>query len=100
MGVCTLTHAQTNELLDFSLVLPPPPEQHVLVRPTVSWDLRVDAATHCASVEGHDGQGAWRQGCVLWRKSDNTCTIVTTPKTSHSVMGRLFMLCLSGGEGS
>lgn len=100
VSVCTLTHAQPNELLDFSLVLPPAANQHVLVRPTVSWEVRDDAVTHCAGIQGHDGFAVWRQGCVYWQKAQSACTIVTTGSTSHSLMGRLFLLCLTAGEPS
>lgn len=97
----TFAHAQAPEsLLDFSLVMPPAPDRQMLARPAVSWEVRADAATHCASVSDHDGYGVWREGCVYWRKSMSSCTIVTTGRTSHSLMGRLFMLCLQAGESS
>lgn len=107
-AICTLLATATawatplpNEgLLDFSLVVPPAPEQQVLVRPTVSWEVRADAASHCASLADHDGFGVWRQGCVFWRLSPPSCTIVTTAPTSHSLMGRLFLLCLTAGAPS
>lgn len=89
-----------DSLLDFSLVMPAAPDKHALVRPAVSWEIRADAATHCASVGDHDGYGVWREGCVFWRKSLSTCTIVTSRRTSHSLMGRLFLLCLQAGESS
>lgn len=87
-------------LLDFSLVMPPAPEQQVLARPTVFWEVRADAATHCASMADHDGFGVWRQGCVYWRLTPPSCTIVTSSPTSHSLMGRLFLLCLQAGAPS
>ncbi len=100
LGACSLAHAQSNELLDFSLVLPPAADRHALVRPTVHWEVRKDAAAHCAGIQGHDGFAVWRQGCVYWHKAQPACTIVTTGRTTHSLMGRLFLLCLNAGEAS
>lgn len=95
-----LLQAHADPLLDFSLVLPPPPERQALTRPTVIWEVRSDAASHCASVPGHDGHAVWREGCVYWNRALPSCTIVTTGKTTHSLMGRLLLLCLQGGETS
>ncbi len=99
-GICLLTNAHATELLDFSLVLPPTVDQHVLVRPAVAWEVRDDAASHCERLQGHDGFAVWKQGCVYWQKAQPACTIVTTGRTSHSVMGHLFLLCLKAGEPS
>lgn len=98
-----LAHAQTqtsDPLLDFSWVVPPAPERHVLTRPVVLWEVRVDAPTRCEQVKEHDGFAVWREGCVYWSKSGPGCTIVTTAKTTHSLMGRLFLLCVQAGQSS
>lgn len=92
--------AGADPLLDFSLVLPPTPDKHVLIRPVVSWEIRPDAATHCEQVPEQDGFAVWREGCVHWSKSKPGCTIVTTERTTHSLMGRLFLLCLQAGDPS
>lgn len=98
---CGLPQAQTPDpLLDFSLVVPPTPDKHVLIRPAVLWEVRPDAATYCEQAKEQDGQAAWREGCVFWNKSGPGCTIVTTGKTTHSVMGHLFLLCLQAGQAS
>lgn len=87
-------------MLDFSVVAPPPPDKHVLIRPAVSWEVRPDAASHCQNVKDHDGYAVWGEGCVHWNKSKPSCTIVTTPRTTHSLMGHLFLRCLIAGEPS
>jgi hypothetical protein len=92
--------ACADSLIDLSLVLPPAPEKHVLIRPAVSWEVRPDAATHCEQVKDHDGFAVWQEGCVHWTRSKPGCTIVTTQRTTHSVMGRLFLLCLQAGNPS
>lgn len=97
---CLGAPAQDGTLLDFSMVLPPATEQHVLVRPTVAWEVRADAASHCERQAGHDGFAVWAQGCVYWHKTQTACTIVTTGQTSHALMGRLFLLCLTAGQPS
>lgn len=92
--------AVADPLIDFSMVLPATPDQHVLVRPFVSWEVRPDAASHCEKVKDHDGYAVWREGCVHWSKLKPGCTIVTAERTSHSLMGRLFLLCLHAGDRS
>lgn len=95
----TLLLARADDMLDFSVVVPPALDRHVLVRPNVSWEVRTDATTHCQGVD-HDGYAIWGEGCVHWNKTKSTCTIVTKPQTTHSLMGHLFLLCLSAGEPS
>ncbi len=85
-------------LLDFSLVAPPPLDRHAIVQPVVQWLVKPEAPDHCAQVQGHDGFAIWQEGCVYWSRAQSTCTIVTTGRTTHSQVGRLFLLCLSGGE--
>lgn len=97
----TMTSPQASEgLFDFSLVLPPTPDKHLVIRPAVSWEVRPDASNYCAQVQDQEGHAVWREGCVIWNRSKSTCTIVTTASTTHSVMGRLFLLCLQAGEWS
>ena len=95
---CAMAGADT--LIDLSLVIPATPDKHVLIRPAVSWEVRPDAATHCEQVKDSDGFAVWREGCVHWSKSKPGCTILTTERTSHSAMGRLFLLCLQAGDPS
>lgn len=91
--------AQTRDpLLDFSLVVPPPQERHKIVQPVVNWLIRPDPLVHCGQIKGHDGFAVWHEGCVYWSRAQSSCTIVTTNRTTHSLLGRLFLLCLSGGE--
>jgi hypothetical protein len=85
-------------LLDFALVAPPTVDRHKIVQPVVQWVLKPDAPGHCAQIQDHDGFAVWQEGCVYWSRAQSTCTIVTTGRTTHSQIGRLFLLCLSGGE--
>jgi hypothetical protein len=90
----------TDNLLDFSLVMPPQGEKIKLVQPEVSWLVRSDAPQYCEKVPDQDGFSVWREGCVYWSKSKPSCTIVTTVQTTHSQMGRLFLYCMHAGEPS
>lgn len=91
--------AQTRDaLLDYSLVVPPTQERHKIVHPVVNWLTRPDAPVHCEQIKEHDGFAVWQEGCVYWSRAQSSCTIVTTGRTTHSQVGRLFLLCLSGGE--
>lgn len=93
--------AQTPDpLLDYSPLAPPQAERLKLAQPAVSWLVRPDAAQYCEQINGQDGAAVWHEGCVAWSRSASTCTIVTTGKTTHSQLGRLFLACLSAGESS
>jgi len=92
-------HAQTPDaLLDFSPVAPPQADKVRLIQPVVTWLVRPDAAQYCEQVKEQDGHSVWQEGCVYWSKAKPSCTIVTTDKTTHSQMGRLFLFCMHAGE--
>jgi hypothetical protein len=91
--------AQTRDpLLDFSFVAPPSVDKQKLVQPIVHWLTKTNAPDYCAQIKGHDGFAVWQEGCVYWVRTPASCTIVTTGRTTHSQIGRLFLLCLSAGE--
>lgn len=97
----TAVWAQTPDaLLDFSPVMPPQADKIKLVQPVVSWLVRPDAAQYCEHIKEQDGFAVWQEGCVYWSKAKPSCTIVTTAKTTHSQMGRLFLYCMDAGEPS
>lgn len=85
-------------LLDFSLVVPPAADKHKIVQPVVHWLTRPDAPRVCEQIKEHEGFAVWQEGCVYWTSAPSSCTIVTTGRTTHSQVGRLFLLCLSAGE--
>lgn len=101
VGVSGAVQAQGNDaLLDFSPVMPPQADKLKLVQPVVSWLVRPDAAQYCEQVKDQDGYSVWQEGCVYWSRAKPSCTIVTTAKTTHSQMGRLFLFCMNAGEPS
>ena len=99
-GVSLVMAQSTDPLLDFSLVMPPQGDKIKLVKPSVNWLVKPDAAQYCEQVSEQDGFSVWQEGCVYWSRSKPSCTIVTTAKTTHSQMGRLFIYCMHAGETS
>lgn len=97
---CAVRAQTADALLDFSPVMPPRPDQLKLVQPVVSWLVKSDAPRYCEQVKDQDGYSVWQEGCVYWSKAKPSCTIVTTGHTTHSQMGRLFLLCMHAGEPS
>lgn len=84
-------------LLDFSVVRPPLMQDRVIKEPVVTWSVQPDLAAvekHCKSLNGFDGGGVWREGCVAWSVEGSRCTMVTTQSSSHSLMGRLLLMCM------
>ena len=89
-------HAQDG-LLDFSVVRPPAVQERVIKEPVLTWSVQPDAASvesHCKSLNGFDGGGLWREGCVVWSVEGSRCTMVTSRSTSHTLMGRLLLMCM------
>lgn len=84
-------------LLDFSVVQPPLTQNRVIKEPVITWSVEPDLAgvvQHCKSLNGFDGGGIWREGCVAWSVEGSRCTMVTTQSSSHSLMGRLLLMCM------
>ena len=97
--VSACSWAQSGDaLLDFSVIVPPPVDKHKIVQPVVQWLTKTDAPQYCEEIKEHDGFAVCKEGCVYWTSAPSACTIVTTGRTTHSQVGRLFLLCLTAGE--
>ncbi len=84
-------------LLDFSVVRPPAIQDRVIKEPVVTWSVQPDPASvesHCKSLNGFDGGSLWQEGCVVWSVEGSKCTMVTSKSTSHTLIGRLLLMCL------
>lgn len=84
-------------LLDFSVVRPPLIQDRAIKEPVVTWSVQPDLPSverHCNGLNGFDGGGVWREGCVVWSVDSSRCTMVTSKSTSHSLMGRLLLMCM------
>ena len=84
-------------LLDFAIVNPPTVQDRAIKEPIVTWSVQPDAPSvekHCKSLNGFEGGNWWREGCVLWSVEGSRCTMVTTQSTTHTLMGRLLVMCM------
>lgn len=84
-------------LLDFSVVRPPVAQDRVIKEPTITWNVQPDLLSverYCKGLNGFDGGGSWREGCVVWSIDSARCTLVTSQNSSHSLMGRLLLMCM------
>lgn len=89
--------ALADELIDLTTVTPPPLELRKIKQPKVRWLVEPQAETYCAQVPDKDGSYRRAGGCVAWKVSTSTCTIVTTDRTTHSVLGHLLLRCVQAG---
>ncbi len=98
VGLCLATTLPVcaDPLLDFSLFDVPPVEQRVQQMPLMRWLVRDDAEQFCEAIALKDGHVNRPGGCVYWQLSAGTCVMVTTPSTTHSQLGHLFVHCLQG----
>lgn len=92
--------AAAHELVDLRTFRPPSAEERKIVSPTVRWWVRENAESFCATAPDQDGFATTAGGCVFWRTGKSTCTLVTGPTTTHSVLGHLLLHCLKTGAGS
>ncbi len=87
-------------LLDFSVVRPPAVQDRAIKEPVLTWMVQPDVLSverYCRSMTGFDGAGFWREGCVAWSVEGARCTMVTSKSTSHTLMGRLLIMCMLAG---
>jgi hypothetical protein len=97
-GMGAMPAQATDGLLDFSVVNPPAVQDRTIKEPVVTWSVQPDAPSaekHCKSLSGFDGGNWWREGCVLWSVEGSRCTMVTTQNTTHTLMGRLLLMCMA-----
>jgi hypothetical protein len=87
-------------LLDFSIVHPPAVQERTIKEPVLTWMVQPEVSSvelYCSKLTGFDGAGFWREGCVAWSVEQARCTMVTSQRTSHTLMGRLLVMCMLAG---
>lgn len=88
--------AQADPQFDFGTFDMPAPEQLRMRQPRVSWRISANPSQLCASLQPQDGTSHWLGNCATWHRTSNQCTVVTSANTTHSVLGHLFLSCLTG----
>ena len=64
-------------------------------RPVVSWEVSNDPFSHCEiATTPTRGGTRYSTACMTWDLTENTCSIFTTSKTSHTQLGRLLITCM------
>ena len=93
---CTAGPTLADPLFDFSTFDMPAPQQLQMRQPRVLWRIAANPQTVCARTQPQDGTSNWQGNCATWHLASNQCTLVTTADTTHSVLGHLFLACLTG----
>ncbi len=65
----------------------------------LSWELRDDVSTYCAKEMKLDMEKAFftpPQACAYWNRRTRECVVVTSPTTSHMVLGHEVRHCFEG----
>lgn len=71
------------------------PGQKLRRPPVVVWESAGSPA--CTSQHDRDQVMQWRQkGCVVRQAEQQRCVLVTTPQTTHSILGHLVRFCIEG----
>lgn len=88
--------ATADPLFDFSTFDMPAPQQLQMRQPRVIWRIAANPQTVCARTQPQDGTSTWQGSCATWHLASKQCSLVTTADTTHSVLGHLFLACLTG----
>lgn len=82
---------------DFSAIQPKPMQERRIAQPKMEWLVHQTPAAVCQqkdpSATSTYGQ---HNMCVVWNVEAQSCTMVTTPRTTHSQLGWLFLHCVEG----
>jgi len=65
----------------------------------LSWELREDVSAHCAKEMKMDMEKAFitpPQACAFWNRRTRECVVVTSPNTTHTVLGHEVRHCFEG----
>lgn len=90
-----LISAHADPLFDFGTFTMPTPQQLRMPQPRVNWHISKYPAQTCQQIQPQDGRIDWQGACATWHLASNQCTLVTTADTTHSVLGHLFLGCLT-----
>ena len=96
VGALSCAPAQADPLFDFATFDMPRAEQLRMRQPRVSWRISAQPQKVCADIQPQDGHSSWQGNCATWHFASKQCTVVTTGNTTHSVLGHLFLACLTG----
>lgn len=96
VGALGCTSAKADPLLDFATFDMPRAEQLQMRQPRTSWRVNANPQAVCARIQPQDGISTWQGNCATWHLASKQCTLVTTADTTHSVLGHLFLACLTG----
>jgi hypothetical protein len=75
-----------------------PVEKRMMNDIQLSWDIRADAAEYCAKISNASlaAPNTPVVACSVWTVANRRCTIITTPNTSHVVIGHEVRHCFEG----
>jgi hypothetical protein len=72
------------------------PSQRRLLQPVVRWETVSGGFAQCPEAISANDLDMAQQGCAVVNTAQNTCTIYTASRTTHSIMGHLIRHCIEG----
>ncbi len=70
--------------------------QRLLHQPVVRWETVSGDYANCPQATAVSDLDLAAQGCAVVNTAQNTCTIYTASRTTHSIMGHLIRHCIEG----
>lgn len=82
---------------DFSAIQPKPVQERQIAQPKIQWLVHQTPSTVCQQKDPSASHTYGQHNmCVVWNVEAQSCTMVTTPRTTHSQLGWLFLHCVEG----
>ena len=72
-----------------------PIERRVIKVPTVKWEAREDVGDYCKRILGGRTK-LTPLACAVWEADKSRCTIITSPVTTHTILGHELRHCFEG----
>lgn len=100
-GCHTMLHTElpASEYEEFTAL---PASKRIMNVVHIKWEVREDAAEYCAKTMRDRSPGREQafaippMACAVWYVPQKECTIVTSPKVTHTVLGHEVRHCFEG----
>ena len=104
LSACQTMTVEQNDQASHPTFTPLPPEQRIMNTVSIKWEVRTDAAEFCAKSMRVRSLQPGRElafttppmACAIWYVPGKECTVITSTKVSHAVLGHEVRHCFEG----
>lgn len=104
LSACQTMTVEQSDQAQHPTFSPLSPDQRIMNTVTIKWDVREDAAEFCAKSMRVRSLQPGRElafttppmACAIWYVPGKECTVITSKKVSHAVLGHEVRHCFEG----